>query len=339
VRHPLANVLALALGAVAAGARSLAATGEWAQDVGGEVLEQVGLEGPAPSESTLRRVLQALDPQAVSALFGAWARARWSETGGQKVIALDGKTVRGAKGGPDGAPRLVAALTHGAGMVIGQVQVGAKTNEIPAARELLRLLDLRGVVVTMDALHTQTETAELILERGGHYVFTVKDNQPTLKTFLAGLDWRRPPRHRHTEHGHGRTVTREVQALPAPDWIGFPGAAQVLKLRRRVTQKAGATIETVYLICSLPPDRTPPTAVAEQVQGHWAIETRLHWVRDVTFDEDRSQVRTGNGPTAMAVLRNIAITVLRILGWANIAAATRHHQRDHHRIGNLLLTN
>jgi predicted transposase YbfD/YdcC len=337
VRDPLADVLALALGAVAAGAKSLAAVGEWAQDVGGEVLEQVGLEGRAPSESTIRRVLQALDPQAVSALFGAWAQARWYETGGQKAVALDGKTVRGAKGGADGAPHLVAALTHGTGLVIGQVQVAAKTNEIPAARQLLGLLDLRGVVVTMDAPHTQAETAELILERGGHHVFTVKDNRPTLKTLLAGMDWRRAPRHRQTEHGHGRTATREAQALPAPDWVDFPGAAQVLKPHRRVTQKTGTTTETAYLICS--PAQAPPTAVAEWVQGHWGVETRLHWVRDVTSDEDRSQARTGNGPTTMAVPRNIAITVLRILGWANIAAATRHHQRDHHRIGNLLLAN
>jgi predicted transposase YbfD/YdcC len=335
----LVNVLALALGAVAAGAKSLAAIGEWAADVGSEVLTQVGLDGRVPCESTIRRVLQGLDTGAVAALFGAWAQARWFEVGDRRVIALDGKTVRGAKGGPNGAPHLVAALTHDTGMVIGQVQVDAKTNEIPAARQLLGLLDLDGVVVTMDAMHTQRATAELILARGGHYVFTVKDNQISLKDFLAGLDWRSVPIHQHTEHGHGRITTRQVQALPAPGWVEFPGAAQVLKLRRKVTAKTGTTTEVVYLICSLPPAQAPSTTIATWVQGHWAIETRLHWVRDVTFDEDRSQIRTGAGPTTMATLRNITITTLRIHGWTNIAAALRHHQRDHHRIATLLLTN
>jgi hypothetical protein len=246
----------------------LAAIGEWAADVGGEVLEQVGLGGAVPSESTIRRVVQALDAEAVWALFGAWAQVRWCEIGGRRVIALDGKTVRGAKNGPGGAPHLVAALTHDAGLVLGQVTVAAKTNEIPAGRDLLKLLDLNGAVVTMDAMHTQRGTAEAILAGGGHYVFTVKDNQPMLKDFIAGLDWRPVPIYQQTEHGHGRTVTRQVQALPAPTWVDFPGAAQVLKLRRKTTAKTGITTEVVYLVASLPPKQTDPTAIAGYIQGH-----------------------------------------------------------------------
>jgi predicted transposase YbfD/YdcC len=310
----LVNVLALALGAVAAGAKSLAAIGEWAGDVGAQVLEEVGLDGAVRCESTIRRVLQALDAGAVSALFGAWAQIWWFQTPGRRVIALDGKTVRGAKNAPGGAPHLVAALTHDSGVVLGQVRVEGKTNEIPAARDLLKLLDITDVVVTMDAMHTQRDTAEAILTGGGHYLFTVKDNQVMLKDFIAGLDWRPAPIYQQTEHGHGRTVTRQVQALPAPQWIDFPHAAQVLKLRRKATAKTGVTTKVVYLISSLPPHHTDLTVIAGYVQGHWGIETRLHWVRDVTFDEDRSQVRTGAGPTTMATLRNIIITILRMTG-------------------------
>jgi predicted transposase YbfD/YdcC len=338
VRHQAAAVLALALGAVAAGARSFKAIGEWALDVGEQVLEHLGLGGSAPSEPTIRRLVAALDAAMLSALFGAWAMVRWTVVGGRKVVAIDGKTARGAKNGPNGAPHLVAALTHGSGLVVGQVQVGAKTNEIPAARDLLALFDLGGVVVTLDAMHTQTDTAEFITERGADYVLTVKGNQPKLRDKLAALPWGKIPGHRHTGRGHGRTVTRTVKALVKPAWIEFPGCAQVLQVRRTSTIKGKRTVEVVYLICSAPMEDAPPETVAAWVQGHWGVETRLHWVRDVTYDEDRSQVRVGNAPTVMAAIRNIAITVLRILGWDNIAEATRHHSRDCHRVANLLLT-
>jgi predicted transposase YbfD/YdcC len=338
VRHKLVNVLALTLGAVASGAKSLKAIGEWASDVGEQVLERLGLEGAVPSEPTIRRLVAALDAAFLSALFGAWAALRWEVVGGRKVVAIDGKTVRGAKNGPGGAPHLVAALTHGSGLVVGQVKVGAKTNEIPAARDLLALFDLEGVVVTLDAMHTQTDTARFITGRGGHYVFTVKGNQPGLRGKLAALPWRDVPGHKYTQRGHGRTVTRTVKALVKPAWIEFPGCAQVLQVRRVSTAKGKRTTEVVYLICSAPMEDAQPQTVATWTQGHWGIETRLHWIRDVTYDEDHSQVRTGNAPTVMATIRNIAITVLRILGWNNIAQANRHHSRDPHRVANLLLT-
>jgi predicted transposase YbfD/YdcC len=338
VRHKAVNVLALTLGAVAAGAKSLKAVGEWASDVGGQVLECLGLSGSVPSEPTIRRLVGALDPAVLSVLFGAWASARWAVVEGRRVVAVDGKTVRGARNGPDGAPHLVAALTHGSGLVIGQVKVAAKTNEIPAARDLLALLDLEGVVVTLDAMHTQADTAQLITGRGGDYVLTVKGNQPGLRGKLAALPWREVTGHRHTQRGHGRTVTRTVKALVKPAWIEFLGCAQVLQIRRVSTTRGKRTTEVVYLICSAPMEDAQPETVAAWVQGHWGVETRLHWVRDVTYDEDHSQIRVGNAPTVMATIRNIAITTLRILGWDNIAQANRHHSRDSHRVANLLLT-
>jgi predicted transposase YbfD/YdcC len=337
IRHPLQTVLVLAVAGVGAGCRSFTAIAEHAQDTGEEVLRLVGLPGKIPSEPTFRRVLEALDPDLLSALFGAWMSVRVRQDGEQVVVALDGKTVRGAKNGPNGAPHLVAALEHNSGAVLGQLQVDAKTNEIPCARSLLELLDLDGVVVTMDAMHTQRETADLITGGGGDYVLTVKDNQPTLKQSLARLPWRDVPGRSYTERGHGRTITRTVKALVKPAMVEFPGCQQVLQVRRTTTRKGKRTVEVVYLICSRPMGNAQPLQVAQWVQGHWSVEVRLHWVRDVTFDEDRSQVRTGTGPAVMAVLRNIAITILRHLGWDNMAAATRHHSRSPGRVAKLLL--
>jgi predicted transposase YbfD/YdcC len=306
--------------------------------VGEQVLEYLGLSGSAPSEPTIRRLIAALDGAVLSVLFGAWAMARWTVVEGRKVVAIDGKTVRGAKNGPNGAPHLVAALTHGSGMVVGQVQVGAKTNEIPAARDLLVLFDLDGVVVTLDAMHTQADTAEFVTGEGGDYVLTVKGNQPKLRDKLKALPWGQIPGCRYTERGHGRIVTRTVKALVKPAWIEFPGCAQVLQVRRASTVKGKRRVEVVYLVCSAPTQDAPPATVAAWVQGHWGVETRPHWVRDVTYDEDRSQVRVGNAPTVMAAIRNIAITVPRILGWDNIAEAARRHSRNCHRVANLQLT-
>ncbi|MDR1079172.1 MAG: ISAs1 family transposase, partial [Propionibacteriaceae bacterium] len=232
----------------------------------------------------------------------------------------------------------VAGLTHGSGLVVGQVQVDQKSNEIPAARDLLALMDLDGVVVTLDAMHTQDDTAQMIVERGGDYVLTVKGNQPKLRDELKALPWRDVPSSTYTERGHGRVATRTVKALVTPAWIEFPGCAQVLQVRRTVTRKGRRTVEVAYLICSVPMEQAQPLTVAAWIQGHWGVEVRLHWIRDVTFDEDRSQVRRGNGPTVMAALRNMAITALRLAGWDDIAQAVRHLSRDCHRVANLLLT-
>ncbi len=148
------------------------------------------------------------------------------------------------------------------------------------------------MTVTVDAMHTQTDTAKVITEAGGDYVFTVKNQRP------------QPAR----------------------------------ELRRTATRKGRKSVEVVYLITSADHQTAPPAVLAAWVQGHWGIENRLHWVRDVTWDEDRSQVRTGKAPRVMATLRNTAISLLRLAGWTNIAEALRHHARDATRPVNLLLT-
>ncbi|MGD8151224.1 ISAs1 family transposase [Ornithinimicrobium sp. Y1694] len=213
-----------------------------------------------------------------------------------------------------------------------------KSNEIPAVRTLLGSFDLAGAVVTVDAMHTQVDTATAITGAGGEYVFTVKNNQPRLYAALKKLPWADVPGHTAVDTGHGRRARRTIKTVAAPAWIDFPGAAQVAQLRRTVTRAGKKTVEVVYVITSADHQAGPPAILAAWVQGHWAIENQLHWVRDVTYDEDRSQVRTGSAPQVMATIRNTAISLLRLTGWTNIAAGLRHHARDHSRPVKLLLT-
>lgn len=226
--------------------------------------------------------------------------------------------------------------------MLTQLAVGAKTNEIPLLRTLLDTIDdITGAVITADALHCQRDTATYITGRGGHYIFTVKNNQPSLRKRLKGLPWRQiPVLDTSTEHGHGRTSTRSLKATEITQGIGFPGAVQVLQLTRTVTHgKTGKRhTEVVYAVTSLSVADAKPAQVAAWLRGHWAIENRLHWVRDVTLDEDRSQVRTSGGPQVMATLRNTAISILRLTGHTNLASALRHHARDPLRPVKLLLS-
>ncbi|CED90143.1 Transposase, IS4 [Actinomyces succiniciruminis] len=214
---------------------------------------------------------------------------RTGTIGGRRVIAVDGKTMRGAKpknnnsedgddgggggGGGGGVPHLLAALDQGTGAVLTQQRVEDKTNEIPALKTLLAPYDLTGAVVTADALHTQTETATRIRDRGADYVLTVKGNQPGLRAKLKALPWKGVPAVSGVDTSHGRRVRRTIKAVAAPDWIDFPGAAQVLQVRRTRTttkhqpdggKKSKRTTEVVYpgtalFRCRTPsPSRSPP---------------------------------------------------------------------------------
>ena len=334
-RHPLAGLLAVGIAAVIAGSRSFAAIGQWAADAGPEALAVLGAaRGPA-DESTFRRAFALISADVLDRVLGAWLHTRAVMAGGRLVIAVDGKTVRGAKNKAGKAPHLVAALAHGTGTVLGQVAVDERTNEIPAVRDLLKAFaSLAGSVITIDALHTQHDTAQVILGRGADYVMTVKGNMPTLYRQLKKLPWARIPSVSSVSTGHGRRARRTVKVALAPAWIGFDGAAQVAQLRRTVVKKGKKTVEVVYLITS---DRSAsPETLAAWVRGHWEIENKLHLVRDVTYQEDKSLVRTGNAPRVMATLRSLAISLLRLDGHANIAAANRHHARDPHRTLKLL---
>ena len=334
-RHGLAGLLAVGIAAVIAGSRSFAAIGQWAADAGPEVLAVLGaVRGPA-EESTFRRAFALLSPDVLDRVLGAWLHTRAVQAGGRLVIAIDGKTVRGAKNKEGKAPHLVAALAHRIGTVLGQVAVDAKSNEIPAVRDLLKAFaSLAGAVITIDAMHTQHDTAQAIITRGADYVMTVKANMPTLYRQLKKLPWAAVPAFSAVSTDHGRRARRTIKVALAPAWIELAGAAQVAQLRRTVTRNGKKTVEIVYLIAS---DRDAgPATLAAWVRSHWEIENRLHWVRDVTYLEDKSLVRTGNAPRVMASLRSLAISLLRLDGQTNIAAANRHHARDPQRTLQLL---
>ncbi len=238
----LAGLLAVGITAVIAGSRSFAAIGQWAADAGPDVLAALGAAcGPA-EDSTFRRAFALVSADVLDRVLGAWLWTRAGQAGGRLVIAVDGKTVRGAKSKDGKAPHLVAALAHGIGAVLGQVAVDAKSNEIPAVRELLKAFaDLAGVVLTIDAMHTQHDTAQVILDRGADYVMTVKGSMPALHQQLRKLPWASIPSVSSVSTGHGRRARRTIKVVLAPAWIGFEGAAQVAQLRRTITRRGKKT--------------------------------------------------------------------------------------------------
>ncbi len=198
-------------------------------------------------------------------------------------------------------------------------------------------LDLSGLVVTADALHTQRETARhLVADRAAHYVLTVKGNQPhllaALQQTLSGPASDFAPEHVAFDRGHGRTEQRTTRVAPvtSDSAITFPHAAQVFRVRRDVGGLGGQRVrkEVAHCITSLNAEQASPEQLARYIRGHWSIENRLHWVRDVTYDEDKSQAPTGTGPRVMASLCNLAISALRLHGHTNIASALRWTARD-----------
>ena len=331
VRHRLAAILGLAVCAVLAGARSFTAIAEWAADADPETLRVLGAGGVVPSESTFRRTLQRLDADGFDELAGSWAAQRTAPgPGGRRVIAVDGKTLRGSASGGEPGDHLLAALDHGHGAVLGQVEVGAKTNEIPMFPVLCDRMEIGGAVITADAMHAQRGHATYLAGRGAHYLFTVKRNQPGLFAQLAALPWRQVPvAHDARERGHGRHERRTLKITAVAAGLAFPHAAQAIQIvrRRKLRGKKKWSRETVYAITSLTAVQASPAELAAIIRGHWMIEDRLHWVRDMDFDEDRSQIRTGSGPRVMASLRNLVLTILRLAGAISIAAALRHHAR------------
>ena len=339
-RYSLQSILLVAVSAVLAGARSYAAIADWA------VLARpaVGVCGRPPSGATIRRVLLAVDSVAVEAALTAWVlacRDAAATTAGQallprnerrRVLAVDGKNLRGARLSDGQQTRLLAVIDHTHRLVLTQTEI-ADGNEIAAFITALDTLPgLRGCLVTADALHTQRGHADYLLGRGAHYLFTVKENQPTLHRTLAALPWRAAPRDTEpgSQRGHGRIESRTATVI---DLAGtgveelFPGTARAMKIVRRRTDTATgvASTETVYAITSLGHRYADAVLLAIWLRGHWQIENALHRVRDVTFGEDHSAVRTGAGPQIMAALRNTAINVSRLAGHSNIAAAQRHY--------------
>ncbi|HEX4705960.1 MAG TPA: ISAs1 family transposase [Pseudonocardiaceae bacterium] len=344
-RHPLVVILLLAAAAATTGATSFTAMGEWAADVPQQTPRMLGAHRHRPSgryltpdEATFRRVLQTLNGDALDTAISTWLATRHhTRTTGPAntaptAIAVDGKSVRGtfARTGGTGV-HLLAAFTHGEGTVAAQRQVEGKTSEIAWFAPLLDPIDLTGRVVTADALHTVRAHARyLVTDRGADYVFTVKENQHRLYAQLDALPWSDAPVHATAGIGHGRTERRTIQVLPVGDEVTFPFAAQAFLIERYVTDHVTCSASAVAAlgVTSLTAAAADPPQIASYVRGHWHIENRPHWVRDVTVGEDASRVRTGTAPRALASLRNLAISALRLAGHTNIAKALRHMARD-----------
>jgi predicted transposase YbfD/YdcC len=248
-------------------------------------------------------------------------------------VRLDGKTVRGAKDDEGNQRHLLAALAGpdaATSVIAAQAEVGAKTNEVPAAAEVLGQIDLNGTIVTADALHTVKATAEFICGNGGEFVLPVKENRQALFDALDALPWDQVPVvHQATDRGHGRITTRTIQVMPAPEDLPFPHVSQVLLIERYVSDLAGRPLSAVAAlgVASPSPDRASPADLARHVREHWAIES-LHWIRDTLHQEDTSKVRTRSGPRIMAAMRNLAISSLRLAGRTGITEATRWASRS-----------
>ena len=348
--HPVAVVLALCAAAVVAGMGSFTAIAGWAADVPAELLARLyGRPAAPPSKATIWRVITGADAAAVDAVIGAWlagqaavresaAHTAEGEPAGLVAIAVDGKTVRGATDSEGNQVHLLAAATHRDTLVLGQVEVGAKTNEIPLFAPLLEGLasagvDLGRAVITADALHTQRAHAEYLHERGAGFVFTVKENQPGLFAALDALPWSQVPiAFRDVDTGHGRITTRTIQVLPAPADLPFPHVNQVWLIERYTHGPTAAPRSAVAALgmTNLPANPGAPECLATLTRQHWGIES-LHWLRDTLYREDNSTVRTKSGPRVMAALRNLAIGAIRLTGRRDITEATRSASRDMHR--------
>jgi len=243
---------------------------------------------------------------------------------------VDGKTVRGARRADGTQVHLLAAMT-GTGPVTVQREVDRKTNGITVFQPLLAPLDLNAAVVTFDALHSQIDHACFLVEdKHAHYIALIKGNHPTLHRFLKALPWREVPLGDKTrDNAHSRDEIRRLKAA-TPTSIAFPHAAQAVQIvrRRRITTTGKTTLERIYAVTDLTAEQAAPAEIARRIREHWGIENKLHHVRDTTYAEDASHVRTGTAPRAMAALRNLAIGALRLAGHTNIAAGLRHHARD-----------
>jgi predicted transposase YbfD/YdcC len=241
-------------------------------------------------------------------------------------VRLDGKTLRGAVDADGDQMHLLAALTGRPGhttVVAAQTEVGAKTNEVPMATEVLDQVDLTGTVVTADALHTVKATATYIHGRGGHFMLPVKENRRALFDACDALPWTATPiAHTRTDVGHGRITRRTIRVLPAGDNLPFPHVDRVYLVERYVTHTATGAQSAVaaFGVTSLPESLAGPAELAGHVQAQWIIES-LHWLRDTCYREDASRARTRSGPRILASLRNLAIG-------ATPSRPPRHHRGD-----------
>jgi predicted transposase YbfD/YdcC len=337
-RYELLPILLLACVAVMCGCRSESAIADWGYNYGSTWLGRLGFtRSRGPRQPTLHRIFKGINYRLLERALKGWAQAVLNclPNGDAEPLhgwAIDGKTLRGsAKQGAKDA-HLLSCLSQSLGIVVAQVAVADKTNEITQVADLIEGLILTGKVLTGDALLTQRAISEDIIKQGGDYLLVVKENQPQLlddiKMSFLDYWWLRDTMRagRLTDQHGNRTHEWRLQAATLLEgYSRWPGLRQVLKLERTVSNKLSGEVrrEVAYAITSLGPEQASPVELIKLWRGHWHIENRLHGVRDVTFDEDRSQIRAGHIAQVMAAFRNAAISLMRLMGANNIAAACR----------------
>lgn len=334
VRYPLAWVLTLALLAKLAGEDRLTGIAEWVQHRKEALARAMGLARPqAPHRTTYSRILgSTLSVEDFERTVGAFF-AQSRQPGPTVQLTIDGKTLRGSIGaGETRGEHLLAAYLPGEGVVLAQVAVDRKENEITAAPRLLETIDLRDKVVSGDAMLTQRELSRQVVESGGDYLWSVKDNQPQLRddlaTCFADASASEPGLATTVEKGHGRIEQRRLWAsADLNDYLDWPYVQQVFRLDRR-TQcvKTGVvTNETVYGITSLSPERAGPQQLLSLARGHWNIENGLHYRRDETLREDWCHLRLGHTQRMMAAINNLVLGLLLRRGVKNVPQQRRRY--------------
>ncbi len=320
-RHNLLDVLTIALVASICGAESCVDFADFGRDRERLFREFLTLENGLPSHDTYSRLFRLLDPAAFAACFGRFLDGLGQN--GHGVLAIDGKMLRRSfdRAASTSALHVVTAFACEARLVVGQVAVPKGGNEITAARDLLGLLDLTGMLVTADAVHCQTETARLVVERGGDWLFALKGNRPAMLADIeacfadpkAGFET-----HITTDADHGRVEVRRHAVCHDVAWLFsdrrypdepcMPGLACLAMIEATVEREGRtSTVRRFYLSsAALSAER-----FAQAVRAHWRIENSQHWVLDVTFDEDRARNRCDHRPQNLATLRRLALNVLQ----------------------------
>jgi predicted transposase YbfD/YdcC len=367
IRHSVPTILGLCTAAVLSGCVTLVEITGFVHGASQELLTAFGARQGrgsrcrAPHPDTVERLFARLGAQDLADHLGRYLMFRAGVAGvGAPIdapvllpaLAVDGKAVKGAIGADGLIPYLLAAATHRNATVIAERLVGAKSNEVPSFQPLLRGLNLAGWVITMDAGHTVRAHAAFVTEElFAHYVMIVKENQKTLFAQLDALNWADAPIGQTTvDVGHGRRERRTIRVLDVPAGVDFPHAVQVFLIERYTTRtvrkraKGSRKYKKVQVqsavavlgITSLSAREAAPQHLAAYVRGHWSIENKIHWVRDVTFREDASQVKTGSRFRIMATLRNLVIGLIRQAGYMKIAATIRKIKTDPHLLFRIL---
>jgi predicted transposase YbfD/YdcC len=322
--YDLTEMLMVALCAILCGADNWVAIQTWGEGKLEWLRRSIPLAHGVPSHDTFGRVFAALDPRQFEACFIRWMKGLCPALTDQ-VVAIDGKTVRGSRRRDERAIHLVSAYASTLGMALGQVRTAQKSNEITAIPELLDVLLLKGAIVTIDAMGCQRNIAAQILDAGAHYVLAVKDNQATLlermrqaldavDRFAGSNDANiAVSEHREVEKDHGRIETRrclvtDILADPQFEPELWPGLRSIVMIEATRETHDAVTTERRYYVSSLPPEAS---RIAHAVRAHWRIENSMHWVLDMAFGEDQCRVRIDNAAQNFAILRRIAMNLLK----------------------------